>query len=362
MTLLYVLTFWGTVAQVQNGLYAAQYRFFQSFFFLALGFIPFPGGQLVMWILFVNLVCVALTRFAYTWRNIGIIVIHLGLLLFLISGYITLHGARESYVHLEEGQASNLSTSYHDWEISIWEDKPTENPLVIDRDIVAVEMNGLETGKLINVDPYKFSLEVLEIYPNCSVDNSAQNTSVHSASGITGLKPLKLLSEPEKNTPGIIVKIQNSTMEAKSLLLYGDESKSLRISVNDKVFRMLLRRKRFELPLTLKLLDFKKEVHPGTDTARIFQSRIEITKDGVQREKLISMNEPLRYKDFTFYQSSYSVDKLGREASVLAVVKNRGRLLPYISTLVTFLGLVIHFAVAAFRSRKNDKKESQKNV
>ena len=41
--LLFVLTFWGTVAQVQQGLYIAQERFFNSFFFLAGGFFPFPG-------------------------------------------------------------------------------------------------------------------------------------------------------------------------------------------------------------------------------------------------------------------------------------------------------------------------------
>ncbi|MDO8580379.1 MAG: hypothetical protein Q7S13_02755, partial [Candidatus Omnitrophota bacterium] len=102
--LLYILTFWGTIAQIQNGLYQTQHQFFYSFFFLVFGFIPFPGAQLVMWVLFVNLICVALTRFIYySWRQIGILMIHSGLLLFLISGYVTLRGSQESVLNLQEG-------------------------------------------------------------------------------------------------------------------------------------------------------------------------------------------------------------------------------------------------------------------
>jgi len=57
------------------------------------------------------------------------------------------------------------------------------------------------------------------------------------------------------------------------------------------------------------------------------------------------MNNPLRHKDLTFYQASYSIDSQGREASTLAVVKNSAQLLPYMASTLTFLGLVIHFGI-----------------
>src|SRR5580698_863458 len=71
--LLFILTFWGTIAQVQQGLYVAQERFFNSFFFLAAGFIPFPGAQLVLWVFFINLISsIILTFKKYTqWTNLG---------------------------------------------------------------------------------------------------------------------------------------------------------------------------------------------------------------------------------------------------------------------------------------------------
>ena len=67
------------------------------------------------------------------------------------------------------------------------------------------------------------------------------------------------------------------------------------------------------------------------------------------------MNEPLRFKDYTFYQASYQIDAMGREASTLAVVKNGGRLLPYIATFVTFFGLAYHFLIAAFKYKRGRK-------
>src|SRR5882757_5901724 len=98
--LLFILTFWGTVAQVQQGLYVAQERFFNSFFFLAAGFIPFPGAQLVLWVLFINLLCVTIVRFSKyrNWSYAGVLTIHFGLLLYFASAFIIFHVAKESNV------------------------------------------------------------------------------------------------------------------------------------------------------------------------------------------------------------------------------------------------------------------------
>ena len=56
------------------------------------------------------------------------------------------------------------------------------------------------------------------------------------------------------------------------------------------------------------------------------------------------MNEPLRYKGYTFFQSSY-IEKPEGETSVFAVVKNYGRLFPYISSIVMCFGLLFHLTL-----------------
>ena len=158
--LLYILTFTGTIAQIHEGLYLAQQHYFESFFFLAFGFLPFPGAQAVMWLLFINLIVVALTRFVYQWQRIGIIIIHSGLLLFLISGYLTLHNAEESHLTLSEGQASNVSISYHDWEVAIWENLIEEEKFKIDRDVTAINTQHIKPNQTIPLDELGFRVTV----------------------------------------------------------------------------------------------------------------------------------------------------------------------------------------------------------
>ena len=94
--LLFILTFWGTIAQVQQGLYAAQDRFFNSFFFLAAGFIPFPGAQLVLWVLFVNLISMMIMTYKkYTqWQNAGLLIIHFGLIIYFFAAFGTKRAVR----------------------------------------------------------------------------------------------------------------------------------------------------------------------------------------------------------------------------------------------------------------------------
>ncbi len=119
LVLLFILTLWGTIDQVNNGLYLAQARFFNSLVFTFWGFIPFPGAQLVMWVLFINLICAGLVRHQFRWSKAGIIITHTGLLLFFVAAFFTLHGVKESSITLMEGEASNVANAYHNWELSV---------------------------------------------------------------------------------------------------------------------------------------------------------------------------------------------------------------------------------------------------
>ena len=52
---LMVLVLFGTIAQKDIGLYASQMKYFSSYFFMFLSFIPLPGGRLVLIIMTINL-------------------------------------------------------------------------------------------------------------------------------------------------------------------------------------------------------------------------------------------------------------------------------------------------------------------
>ena len=62
---------------------------------------------------------------------------------------------------------------------------------------------------------------------------------------------------------------------------------------------------RYELPALIGLEDFRAEFYPGTDTPRSFESDVILEAPGTRRPVRISMNKPLRFSGFTFYQASY---------------------------------------------------------
>jgi hypothetical protein len=113
------------------------------------------------------------------------------------------------------------------------------------------------------------------------------------------------------------------------------------------------------LPMSVKLLAFTRAMHPGSGIPRSFTSRIEIRDAGTLRQAVISMNRPLRYRGYTFYQSSYGEDGQGGEISSFQVVRNSGRWLPYAASALIFLGLAGHFLAmlaAALRKRSPAKE------
>jgi hypothetical protein len=371
LVLFFILTLWGTIAQVQTGLYTAQQRYFHSLFFLAGGFFPFPGGQAVMWVLFFNLAALAFLRMVYAWRNTGIIVIHLGILLFLVSGYVTLRVSEESFLSLKEGQAANYSTAYHDWEIAVWESAQDSSGESVNR-VTGVEGKHLKPGVEIPFEDEGFNLRVNNYYRHAHAYRGGipgGDRDIINASGIQRLEKAPLENEPRNNIPGGIFHVLTKDGQRMEVILFGGESVPASFTVEGRTYEAMLRLKRYPLPFALKLLKFEMEQHPGTEVARSFSSRVEIlahgphpagdpvsrSSPGAWREKLISMNNPLRYQDYTLYQSSYSIDQRGGRTSILSVVKNAGLLLPYGATFVTFAGLVIHFIMMAVRSSRKMK-------
>ena len=73
----------------------------------------------------------------------------------------------------------------------------------------------------------------------------------------------------------------------------------------------------------------------------------------MERDVIVEMNEPFRYRGYTFYQASYADLENGAEMSTFAVTFNVARLIPYVATGLTVVGLAVHFMTAlATQGRK----------
>lgn len=357
LLLLTVLVVWGTVYQADHGLYQAQQKFFHSWFFLVFGFIPFPGTVLVMFTLFFNLVNSLFFRIGFRLSNIGNIITHLGIIVLLVGGFFTFYFSEESSLMLQEGETAHMSTSRTLWEVAVWERKDS------DKDVYAVDATGMAPGDVTRLDDLGIAISVKEFYKNCTPfkGSASEETRAVNASGIGTLKEKSTSMEAAENVAGGVFEISGTGTAGSSqpLLLYGRDSIPTPVTVDKRTFVFSLRKQKIPLPLSMTLLDFKVVFYPNSQIPKSYESRVAIKGEGsVEREVVISMNKPLRFADLTFFQSSYYIAPNGTEYTILAVVKNFGRLLPYFSSIIIFLGLLTHFVMMLLRRRKQKSTQN----
>ena len=343
LAILLVLVFWGTLYQVNHGLWAAQERFFYSWFFLAFGWLPLPGGQTVLALLFVNLTVSMVAHFQLGWRTLGLVMVHVGLMLMLAGGWITRQFGEESFLSLAEGEGSNLSSSYRDWEVSFWRSEEST------REVMGVDADGLAPGRSIAIEGMGLDLKTEQYLPNCRAFLSGGETNAAAranGSGVHRLEARPRDKDPQADTPGLLATVTDSAAASFPVLLYGGETQPTRIETAGGAVYLSLRRKRCWLPVFVQLKDFRKEFHPNTRTPKSFASLIEVRVQDMVRDVIVEMNEPFRFQGYTFYQASYADLENGAEVSTFAVTFNVARLIPYVATGVTVVGLGLHFMTA----------------
>jgi ResB-like family len=356
LILLLILTIWGTLFQANNGLFLAQEKFYRSWFFLIGGMVPFPGAQSVMVILFINLGAAILQLGLRGKLKWGMLITHIGLLMMLSAGAVTFYLGHETQLTLEEGEGSNVAISYEDWELAVIEPTPGHNH---SRKVHAIDAHRLKPGRSIGFPASPYSIKVEKYFRNSTAVQDSDGEGLRSSSGFTGLRSRAISKEPAQNTPGVIFTLLMDGEEQGRYMLWGNDPRATVLEHGDTSYLMGLRRTRLPLPALIQLIDFRREMHPGSNIAKSYSSQVLVkTSEDSDRKVLISMNKPLRLDAFTFYQSSFSSSPGGREVSTFSVVLNYGRLMPYIATGLTVVGMLFHFTgMLIFRLRRQHNKE-----
>ena len=99
------------------------------------------------------------------------------------------------------------------------------------------------------------------------------------------------------------------------------------------------------LPFQIFLEKFTIGHNPGTRKAATYESQV-VVKDAVrtlEQGAHISMNEPLVYGGFTFYQASYSLAEGRPPVSIFSVNRDAGRPVKYAGSLLICLGIITMF-------------------
>jgi len=120
---------------------------------------------------------------------------------------------------------------------------------------------------------------------------------------------------------------------------------SVKLFSDSQFYYVSLGHRILNLDFSIRLKDFEVGRYQGTRRAATYASDVEVL-DGktIEGPINISMNEPLYYKDITFYQSSFSEDETGRAvSSVFSVNRDPGRWIKYIGSLMIVFGSILLF-------------------
>ena len=115
-----------------------------------------------------------------------------------------------------------------------------------------------------------------------------------------------------------------------------------------------------DLPFSVTLQDFILETYPGTMRPAGFMSIVKVTDldTGKLHDARIWMNNPLEYRGYTLFQSSYQQDR-GREATVLSVAKDPGQNIVFLGYITLVLGMIIVLFTRIGQSRARAALEAR---
>jgi hypothetical protein len=298
-------------------------------------------------VLGINLLLGGVFRMRKGWRQAGVLVTHLGVVVLLAGGMVKAEWGVEGYLRLDEGMQSDQYESYTDWELVIWkaDERPVTEHIVPVRALHA--FSGDETGMLRHPD-IPFELELSGFSRNTRPEPAAPDTpgAERSTDGYW-LRPIPKSTEAAENVPGVFAVARLADGTETKALLWGMQTRAFGVVADGSTWAVDLRRRQGRMPFTVRLDRFEHAYHPNTRIPRVFKSAVTKFEEDRETAMVIEMNQPLRHKGHTLYQASWGPQDAPPGTplySVFAVTRDPAESLPLIASLIISAGLLLHFA------------------
>lgn len=173
------------------------------------------------------------------------------------------------------------------------------------------------------------------------------------------LRVLKLLPHAKEESKYIEAKRPTPlTSQALKVVYNGEEhwiglNSMLKLFTDHSAFVVFFANRRLNLDFNLQLVNFRVGRYQGTMRAASYESVVRVPNLG---DVKISMNEPLKYHGFTFYQSSFQEDESGHPtASILSVNRDPGRWIKYLGSFIIVLGTILLFKSRHLYAKKPER-------
>src|SRR5437588_4589831 len=345
------LIFAGTLAQVHLGIHEAQQRYFQSMLVWwpaeGSGFkIPiFPGGHLIGAVLLVNLIAAHTKRFRWAWKKLGIHLTHAGLIIMLAGGLFTDLFAVESHMRLERGDTKNYSEDQRHMELAVIDttDKDLDQ-------VTAIPESVLRQNRIIDHWSLPFRIAVRNFYQNSRLKmlteagNNVRPIANQGPGAMIAVEPTpRATGTDESDVPAAAIEILPKSGGSLGTWLVSDALGAPQtFSCGGRQWMIAMRTARYYKPYSVTLQKFTHERYAGTEIPKNFASKVTLIdpERSVNRDVLIYMNHPLRYRGETFYQAGFEPND---QATILQVVHNPSFIAPYVACVIVAAGLLVQF-------------------
>jgi hypothetical protein len=346
-----------TLAQVDLGTFGATERFMRAWFVTweapgtALRIPVFPGGALVGTVLMVNLIAAQGRRLELSWKKAGLWITHAGLILLFVGEFVSGALQVETQLAVEEGQTVDFVEAPRELELAVIDVTDPAHD-----DVWSVPERRLARGGTVELPGSPVQVRVVRHFRNAALSmRTPADPPGPATAGIgpqVAVRELRPVARDDlQNRGAAFVEPVAGGRGLGTFLVSNALAAPQSFEHAGRTYQVVMRNRREYLPYTVTLKDFRHDVYPGTTIPKNFSSLIHLVNPstGENRDVLIYMNQPLRYDGKAFYQSSFGKNDT---LSILQVVENPGWLLPYVSTALVTLGLLVHFAIVLRRSQR----------
>ncbi len=317
----------------------------------------------------------------------GVVLLHAGIGLLMISEMLTGWMAVESQMTIYEGEKSNYVQDIRTLELAVVRSGSEElknaglfdaAPLLgllaasgvetaSDFDVeITIPKSRLEEGARITDAALPFDLKVQEFFQNSNIlplkpgDENPADSGTGRSFKIVWARPgagTDVSSNVDISSAYVTFYKKGTdeklgTYLLSMLLTLRREPIAETVTVDGESYDLFMRYKRIHKPYTIHALDVHRENYIGTETPSDYSSlvRVEHPAQAKPHEVKIWMNNPLRAYGETFYQSGYNIDETdGREITTLQVVTNFGWMIPYVCCMIVGTGMFYQFWLVLMR-------------
>lgn len=304
-------------------------------------------------------------------RKAGIVLLHAGLILLLGNEIWVTLNHEEQRLSGMEGDTVAHTIDIRETELVLVERQGDQDRLftipsrLLEESAKLGKVDGAASGDKtlagvwIPIPETELEVRCLEFYRNSDMESPGPDNLANKGIGLNAAaRPLNVVSGVDTmagtDTASAYIQLKNSAGADLGTFLVSQFqridapifAKPNVVENGDKRYAMRLWFKRFFKPYEVTIESIESMDYPGTKIPRWYSTEFRIVdhETGYSGTQKVWMNNPLRYRNETFYQSGYAKDpNTGQESTTLQVVRNRGWMIPYLCCAMVSIGLLAQF-------------------